>query len=255
MLGAARGLDARDQRLHILHAVARRDEHRVLGLDHHMRIEPDGGDEPALAEHERVARVLGDDIAAQHVAVGIGADRRMERRPRPDIAPTGGERHDHGVAGLLHHRVVDRVAAAGGEGLGVDAHEIEVGLCCDERGRRGGGDVRRLRLELAQVAARAEQEHAAVPVVLARGHEALGGGEVGFLDEAVDGIDGTARRRALEARQRLGGPADVAVARLRPFRYHPEGDEAPCLGGGQCGPDGRLEGHHLAHHMVGGQDK
>ena len=78
MLRAARRLDARDQRLHILHAITRRDEHRVLGLDHHMRIESHGRDQPALAEHERIAGVLGDHIAAQHVAIGVGFDRRME---------------------------------------------------------------------------------------------------------------------------------------------------------------------------------
>ena len=232
MLGAARGLDARDQRLHVLHAITRRDEYRVLGLDHHMRIETHRRDQAALAEHERVAGVLGDHIAAQHVAVGVGLDRRMERRPRADIAPTRGERHHHRLAGLLHHGIVDRVAAAGRKGLGIDAQEIEVAL----RGTKGRdhrcGDVRRLCLELAQVAARAEEEHAAVPVILARGQKTLRRGEVRLLDEAVDGVDGARgadnrRSGARHTGQRLSRPTDVAIARLRRVGDHAEGDEPP----------------------------
>ena len=253
MLGAARGLDARDQRLHILYAIARRDEHRVLGLDHHMRIETHRRDEPALAEHERIARVLGDHIAAQHVTVGVGLDRRMERRPRADIAPTGGERHHHRIAGLLHHGVVDRVAAAGTEGLGIDPHEIEVGLGGLERRLRGRRDVRRLCRQFTQIAARAEEEHAAVPVVLAGGDEALGGGKIRLLDEAVDGVDRVRSTGARQTRQRLGRPADVAVARLGGLRDHAEGHEPPRLGRRQRRPYGRLEGRPVTHHMVGGQ--
>ena len=253
MLGAACGLDARDQRLHILYAIARRDEHRVLGLDHHMRIETHRRDEPALAEHERIARVLGDHIAAQHVTVGVGLDRRMERRPRADIAPTGGERHHHRIAGLLHHGVVDRVAAAGTEGLGIDPHEIEVGLGGLERRLRGRRDVRRLCRQFTQIAARAEEEHAAVPVVLAGGDEALGGGKIRLLDEAVDGVDRVRSTGARQTRQRLGRPADVAVARLGGLRDHAEGHEPPRLSRRQRRPYGRLEGRPVTHHMVGGQ--
>ena len=255
MLGAACGLDARDQRLHILYAIARRDEHRVLGLDHHMRIEAHRRDQPALAEHERIAGVLGDHIAAQHVAVGVGLDRRMERRPRADIAPTGGERHHHRIAGLLHHGVVDRVAAAGTEGLGIDPHEIEVGLGRLERRLRGRRDVRRLCRQFTQIAARAEQEHAAVPIMIPGGDEALGGAKVRLLDEAVDGVDRVRRTGARQTRKRRRRPADVAVARLGALWDHAEGHEPPRLGRRQRRPYGRLEGRPVAHHMVGGQDE
>ena len=38
-------------------------------------------------------------------------NRFVQRRPGADVAPAGIERHDHAVLGLLHDRVVERIAA------------------------------------------------------------------------------------------------------------------------------------------------
>ena len=87
------------------------------------------------------------------------------------------------------------------------------------------------------------------------GDEALGGGEVRLLDEAVDGVDRVRSTGARQTRKRLGRPTDVAVARLGGLRDHAEGHEPPRLGRRQRRPYGRLEGCPVTHHMVGGQDE
>ena len=87
------------------------------------------------------------------------------------------------------------------------------------------------------------------------GDEALGGGKVRLLDEAVDGVDRVCSTGARQTRKRRRRPADVAIARLGGLRDHAEGHEPPRLGRRQRRPYGRLEGCPVTHHMVGGQDE
>ena len=83
-------------------------------------------------------------------------------------------------------------------------------------------DLRRKTLELLQVAARAEQEHAAVPVVVAGIDELRRPLRVGLFDETRDAKQPPRSRR----------PAlDVAVAGLGRRGHDAEGHQLPRLGG------------------------
>ena len=106
-------------------------------------------------------------IAVRDVAVRVRLARRVQRRPGADIAPAGIERHDHRVRGLLHDGVVDRVRRAGLEARRIDAREIQIRLRGAERRLADARHLRSEARELLQIAARAEHEHAAVPVVVA----------------------------------------------------------------------------------------
>src|SRR6185295_14752095 len=97
----------------------------------------------------------------------VGPRCFMKRSPGADIAPARVERHDNRVARFLHHRVVDRLAAATLEFRRRQPSEFQIHL------RRGYGllahveDVRRETFELLDIAASLENEHTAVPEVLA----------------------------------------------------------------------------------------
>src|SRR5205085_12249579 len=95
------------------------------------------------------------------VPMAIRLARLMKRRPGADIAPAGIERHDDGLRGLLHDGIIDRVGRTLLERLGIDPGEVEIRFRT-EKGRLAGlGDLRCEALELLQVAARTEHEHAA----------------------------------------------------------------------------------------------
>ncbi len=169
----------------------------------------------------------------------------MERSPRADVAPAGSEGHHHGIRGLLHHRVVDRVSRARGESLGRHAGEIEIGTrraeCGFARARNLGRETR----ELGEVAAGAEHEHAAVPVVLAGAHELQRPFGVRLLDEARDAAQRTALRAAL----------DVAVTGLGRGGHDAEGDQLPLTGRGEREAHGALESRHVLDHVIGRQNQ
>src|SRR5471032_1518789 len=100
-------------------------------------------------------------------------------------------------------------------------------------------------LQFAQITVGAEQEHAAVPEVIAGVDEALGRGAVRLLDEAID----------LVAVRGSGGgaAADVAVAGFRRRRHDAEGGQ--CTVGGQHGRvfDGLVKRVDVLDHVVGRQ--
>src|SRR5215469_16871268 len=223
MLVAAALLELRHQLLHVLHARLGRHQHRVLGLDYDVVPEADSGYQPAFGIQIVARGVLADDVAVRHVAVNVAFNRLGKRRPGADVAPPGRERHHHRGVGLLHHGVVDRVRRAGGEALGGYAREFQIGARGTESRRAHARDLRREARELGQVAARAEHEHAAVPVVFPRLHELRGALRIGLLDEARDAVQRPARL----------APLDVAVTALGRGRHDPERDQLPLLRGRQ----------------------
>ncbi len=71
MLVAPLLLQPRDDLLHVLHPVAGRDEHRILGLDDYMILQPDDADQAAFGIQVAAVRVLDEDVAVSHVAPAI----------------------------------------------------------------------------------------------------------------------------------------------------------------------------------------
>ncbi len=99
-------------------------------------------------------------------------------------------------------------------------------------------------LQLRQIAARLEHEHAAVPVVIAGGDELHGEIERRLLDEL---------------RHRIGGPdtfaaPNVAVAGFGRMRHDSEGDELVVLGQRNGHVGGLREFAHIADHMIRRRD-
>ena len=99
-LGAAGGLELRDQRADRLRLVLARHHHRVGGLDHHHVLEADAGEQAVLRDEQRVPRVGGVHVAVDHVAVGVLVLDLPQRVPGADVGPAGIERHHHRVVGV-----------------------------------------------------------------------------------------------------------------------------------------------------------
>ena len=153
------------------------------------------------------------------VTVRIRIAGRVQRSPGTDVAPAGIQGHDHGVRGLLHNGIVDRVGRAGFEERRIDAREVQIRLGSAEGGFADTRHLGREALQFLQVASRAEQEHSAVPVVVPRGHELAGALGIGFLHEARDAEGRAARLPAL----------DVPVAGLGRARDDAEGCQLAAL--------------------------
>ncbi|MND79398.1 hypothetical protein D3C80_711370 [compost metagenome] len=101
-------------------------------------------------------------------------------------------------------------------------------------------------LELLEVAAGAEQEHAAVPEVVAGLDELRGALRIGLLDEPGDAAD--------PIRQiGVGFGANVAVAGFRPARRHAEQHHLTVLGSDAGEGHRLLEGLLVFQHMIGGE--
>ncbi|CRS25503.1 hypothetical protein PAERUG_P48_London_17_VIM_2_01_13_06314 [Pseudomonas aeruginosa] len=109
-------------------------------------------------------------------------------------------------------------------------------------------DVGVVLLQFFQVAAGAEQEHAAVPVVAAGGDELAGAGFVGLLDEALHPADAFRQLR-------IGARADVAVAGLGAAGGNAEEHHLALFGGVGGQRQGLLEGALVLDHVVGGKDQ
>ncbi|MNO96127.1 hypothetical protein D3C76_877890 [compost metagenome] len=119
-------------------------------------------------------------------------------------------------------------------------------LAAFEGQQAGVVDVGVVLLQFLQVAAGAEQEHAAVPVVAAVLDELAGAGLVGFLDEALDTLH--AFRQAV-----AGGGADVAVAGFRAHGGDAEEHHLALFRGIGGQRQGTLEGALVVEHVVGGE--
>ena len=170
--------------------------------------------------HVAIVGIVRQDIALQNIALFVRRERIEQRGPRSDIAPADIERQHERILGLLHHGIVDRLAAALGEFGLVDAHEVQIRLGGLIRGRAGLEDIRRELVQLGKITGRLEHEHAAVPVVVAGGDELHGKIERRLLDEL---------------RHRIGGPCavaapDVAVSGFWRVRDDSEGDQLVRLG-------------------------
>ena len=100
-------------------------------------------------------------------------------------------------ARVLHDRVVDRIARAGGEGVLVEADEIGLGAAPPASAALQAASMSgRSRSSSDEVQRGREQEDAAVPEIFAGRDIALGGLRVGLLDKAGDREGALARRRA-----------------------------------------------------------
>ena len=147
---------------------------------------------------------------------------------------------------MLHHRVVDRLRRAGLELGGREPHEIEIGRGGIERGTAGVENIGAQGLQFVEKIRRAEQEHAAVPEIVAGADILLRGSKVGFLDECRNLMRpcGIRQRRAF---------LDVAVAGFRRGGDDAESGEMAVLRRLRRSENGRMERRHVADQMIGGQ--
>ena len=145
---------------------------------------------------------------------------------------------------MLHHRIVDAVGRAGQKGLAIRADEIHV----HRRAVHGGAalldHLRPLPAQLLQIGRRPKQEHAGIPQVVAALQVSLGGIQIGFFDEAVQG----------EAVLPEGGTAaHVAVAGFRVSRHHAKCHQTPFAGQGQRRDNRPGKGLDIPDQVVRGQ--
>ena len=246
VLVAAEGLQLGDDFLHVLGAFATRDQHGVGGFDDHHAVQADGGDAAVLGQHQGVAHLVGEDVALGDVAMGIARGDVPQRGPGADVGPASVEGHHGGLVGLLHDGVVDGVAGRGQEGGLVHAAEVHVALALGDGGLAGREDGRRVALHLGDPGIGAQGEDAAVPVVFAGLHVALGGGEVGLFDEPAD-LVGRAAREGVAA-------PDVAVAGLGMARHDAVGDQVAGIGEGDALLHRGLEDGLVGDDVIGGHD-
>ena len=170
-----------------------------------------------------------EHVAARDIALRIGRQHIVQRRPGADVVPAGIERHHDRVLRFLHHRVVDRIAAAGGEDRLVDAREI---LVAHRAGARARADVR----DVGREAARARRESGARRTGTCRSSRSsrprrripCARSRSGFSTNWA--IGGRADARVAFA------PAEISVTRFRRARDDAEGDELAVLarGNGVC---------------------
>ncbi|MCY1294388.1 hypothetical protein D9M70_436800 [compost metagenome] len=243
------GVHAADQFLDLLHLVLVGDHHRVLGVHHHQVVDTEQGDQLGAAVDEAVVTALHQHIALEHVAVAVLVVHVPQRRPAADVAPAGIQRHHAGALGLLHHRVVDGVVRATGEGGGVDANHVAAHLAALQGQHAIVVDVRLVRAQLVEVTTGAEQEHAAVPEVAAVGDEGLRSLLVRLLDELHD----PQRPRHQQVLLAGANAADVAEAGFRALGGNAEQHHLALLGRRAGDLQGLAQGHAVADHMVGGQ--
>ena len=182
-----------------------------------------------------------------HVAGGVlGADL-PQRIPGADIAPAHRHRpHHRRVLRVLHHRVVERHVLRSGEGVAVEAQEVEVALGALERLAAGGERRRPQPLHLAHQDRGGQEEDAAVPAIIAGIEIGLSARAVGLLDEGRD-------RGAVLGAGDGGAAPDIAIAGLGPVGGDAEGDELSQRRGARGAVDGGEEGRHVGDHVIGRQ--
>ncbi len=125
------------------------------------------------------------------------------------------------MLGVFHHRVVDGIGRTGGKRGLVQAAEIEVVLALCQRDFAGGENVGTHALQFVEELAAVEQEHAAVPEVIAGGEEFFGIFQIRFFDKTLDPMHVAAGRAQVERRAML----DIAVTGFRRIRHDAEGDQ------------------------------
>jgi hypothetical protein len=162
--------------------------------------------------HVTIVRVVDQHVALQHVALLVGRQRIEQRGPGADVAPARIERQHDRIPGLLHDRVVDRLAAAFLERRLVDAHEIQIRRRGENAACTASRDIRRKVLQLGEIARRREHEHAAVPIIIA------GLDELRAQDRAAAFSMNSATGKAGPARRRGGCSHSRSRARARRCR-------------------------------------
>ena len=210
--------------LDILHAVLGRDQDRVVGLDHDVIVDADQRHQAAAGMHEIVVGVLQQHVAANAIVVGVVGRQPLQEVPRADVIPAGVERHQRQLVGLFHHRVVDRLVAAALPGFGIERDRAALALALVQRLLRAHIGLRLQAAQFGEEAARAEQEHAAVPVVIALLDELLRAIQRRLLDEALDFL----RLRGAEPGTRFD--LQIAVAGFRARRLDAESDDIALVG-------------------------
>ena len=162
------------------------DHHRVLGFDHHNVVQTDHRHQFAVAVDHAVGTVLNHHIALADVAVDVFFIDVPQRRPAAHITPARRQRDDAGALGFFHHRIVDGIVRAAGEGGFVDVDGVDILLAALQGQHAGVIDIRLVLLEFFEEAAGAEHKHAAVPEIAAAFDELGGTLGIRFFDEGCD---------------------------------------------------------------------
>src|SRR5690606_22357985 len=243
--------DAGEQGLDLLRARLGHDQRRVGGVNHDEIVGAEHGDEVlALGEDDVVGTLLDDDGTARDVAGGVGREVAGGGRPGTHGGPAEGGGQADGAVGICEQRVIDgdfdelgveffqgrREGVAGGE-RGADCRQAGV-----ERGGVGG--------EGFFDHGHAPDKHAGIPEVGAGLEVGLGDLELGFFNEALDGVNLAAGYFLPD-----GAALDVAEAGGGLGRRDADGDHhGRGRGGGEGGLEIGLIGLGVVDDVVGGQD-
>ncbi len=214
-------------------------------LDHHAHLlQAQHGDQLiGGGPHQDIAAGPQAHLAHHRIAALVARRGLVDRLPGAEVGPGVVHRRHRRVAGLLHHRVVDRDLGRGEE---VQA-EVQDPALDVARGMGGAGllgDRGGEAVQLLQQPFGGKDEVAAVPEIagLDIGRRGLG---VGLLDEAAELED------ALADRQRRA-ELDIAVGRGGMGGPYAEGDDRALEGGGDGGLGGGAEGLDVGNVVVGG---
>lgn len=82
-LAALLGVELADQFLDVLHLILVRNHHGVFGFHDHDVFQTQHRDQLAIAVDGAIARVLGDHVAFEHVAILVLLVHVPDRRPEP----------------------------------------------------------------------------------------------------------------------------------------------------------------------------
>lgn len=230
---------------------ARRVGHQqgVGGVDDDQVVHADGADQALRRIDVAVADVVQHAFAAYLVAVLVRRAEFAQRLPGADVAPADGAGHHGDLVRALHQRVVDGDVRRLGEGpggqLALAALAVLQAAAVGQGGAGGDQHLRRVALQFLQHGGGLEAEHAGVPQVLAAVQVGLGGGLVGFLDEACDP----------EAIAQRGALFDIAEAGLGALRGDAEGHQVALGRESASLGHRRGEGLLVADQVVGGKDQ
>ncbi len=241
--GPGAALQLVDQRLDLLRARLVGDQHRIRRGNDNQIPNAERGEQSAFGDQDGIAAVDAQHVAPLRIAVPVGLTEGGQGIPGADVVPAGSEGNHHPAIRFFHHRIVDRVCRAGGKGDGIETQKVQITL-------RGGhcpghalANSGRKTLQGLEVGVGAEEEHAAVPEVLARREVGLRGCAIGLFDEAIENV--AARQRST--------PTNVTVAGFCAIRQHAKGDQRSCLSVRNGRRDRLLEAGDSGDDMIRGK--